>query len=620
VQFSKIITGILFTSLLFAQTDKGREQSRSIPKKFEDGRVPELFKIQRQSNHKERVNFPDYNYRGDQDDIIIEPEISIPSRQYNPNRSTMDTLAYNMPGGWGGQFIINPGEAMWTVFQMPADGTIKGVNVPVYEWGTGDQELTVSVHRMSYPYTSEGTMYPSSVVDGEGWIGGYDMDDETGSMSIEGTTYTTGGIQGVCDSGDVVVAGAQDPLGFEDVEVGPPGTVTMGLLWPIGFAAATLDPTNNPDFATGDSEANWIAFTDFGPEVDLLQGDWVGVLVASTGEGDGGTQDESTGIFYATGAGIVDPWVSGKFYVECGGTSGNGGWHIRNWIFNFQLAVDFPGGRGPIIGDVETPRTTLSTAAQTVTVEITDDNPSGGSAGIVSAVITYQLDSLTATENTVSMILIEGTAEDGTWEGEIPGQEPGTFIYWSITTTDNNDNSIVSSPYSYFIFDATEGNDLIYNNQDALFGTLIYSSYLYFYWGDTTFDIWDASYGGITDELTENYSTIVELTGSGPYFDNDDEITTWWGGDKTYIVSGDEWLGARSGWTNGATAAGSVARDILGIDAEYNDINYAASGDQNGISRLMAEADGSEYCTQLLLDWRIRLLGIGQRQSIDQRL
>jgi len=161
-----------------------------------------------------------------------------------------------------------------------------------------------------------------------------------------------------------------------------------------------------------------------------------------------------------------------------------------------------------------------------------------------------------------------------------------------LTATDVGGLSTVSSPYSYFIFEATAGNDLIFNNQDPLYGEILYSSYLYFYWGGEPFDIWDASYGAMVDELTVNYDVIIEEAGTGPYYNNDDEIAAWWGGDKTYIVSSDEWLGSRTGWVNTDYVAGDFPYDILGIDADYNDINYAASGDQSGISRLMMEADG----------------------------
>ena len=68
--------------------------------------------------------------------------------QFNRNftRGTDDTLGFN--AGWGGQFIQSPGDAMLMMYQMPADATIKGINVPVYEWGTGEQQMTVSVHKM----------------------------------------------------------------------------------------------------------------------------------------------------------------------------------------------------------------------------------------------------------------------------------------------------------------------------------------------------------------------------------------------------------------------------------------------------------------------------------------
>jgi hypothetical protein len=178
------------------------------------------------------------------------------------------------------------------------------------------------------------------------------------------------------------------------------------------------------------------------------------------------------------------------------------------------------------------------------------------------------------------------------WSGDIPGQAAGTFVYWSLTATDVGGLSTSSNPYSYFIFTATAGNDLIFNNQGALYGSLIYSSYLYFYWGGTGFDIWDATFGGMTDELTSQYSTIVELAGTGPVYNNDAEVDAWFGGGKTYIVSSDEWLGARSGWVNTTYAAGDSPYDLLGIAADYNDINYVASGDQAGVSRLMAGANG----------------------------
>ncbi|MFQ6676975.1 MAG: hypothetical protein ACE5D0_01530, partial [Fidelibacterota bacterium] len=578
MRFNRIITGILLTTILFAQTGKEKEQFRPIPKKFDEGFVLESAESQYPHKPDEIIEIPSYiqqNYNSESN-----------------NRGTCDTMAYRPPGGFDGRNDLFPDEAMFTAFQMPADGTLKGVNIPVYEWGAGQQKLTVSLHKISYPYNADGTMYPLSAVDSTGWIGGYDMDATSGNMFIEGSTYTLGGTPGVCDTSDVVVPGALDPLGLEVATSGPPGTPLMGLLWPYSLTPAIMEPSTHPDFINGGNDANWFNLIDYGSEIDLLQGDWIGVLVASTAEGDGGP-DEPTGLFSAAGAEVVDPWVSGKFYGGCTGASGNGGWHISSTIFDFELAVYlYVGPRCPRIYNVSRVRSTLSTEDKLVTAHIIGCGrwSCEGGGDIESVTITYQLDSLTAVNNIVPMSLDSGTVEDGYWSGEIPGQNPGTYVYWYLTATDESGASDISYPGGYTIFEPTPGNDLVYNNQDPLYGTILYSSYLYFYWGSESFDIWDASYDSLSAELIGHYSTIVEL---GSDYNNDAEIAAWWDGGKTYIVSSDEWLGVRSGWEDGPTEDGSVAKSILGIAYEYNDINYTESGDQSGISRIMVNPDGA---------------------------
>ena len=472
-------------------------------------------------------------------------------------------------------------------------------------WGTGDQQLTVSLHlasgfasstadptnwditNASYPLRDDGTTYPASAVNGAGWIGGYDMDATTGAMSIEGTSYSAGGTQGVCDDGDFVVTGSQDPLGTVLAASGPPGVPRMGLLWPGGFNAAIMDPTNFPE-----EQDNWISTADYGTEPFVKAGSWVAILVNVSGTWSGDTEET---LFYITNGdllGMSNPYVGMKFYgseTPCNGTSGNDGWHIRNWIFDFELAVLLTGDRGPVFEDIVQITTTLTTDPIDVWADITDDNPRGGDAGVALVSLLYQLDSLTAPVNTIAMVLTDGTDLDGTWESQIPGQAPGTTIYWSVTSVDVGGNQTARPTLSYFIFANTAGNDLIFNNQSMLYGTLDYSAQIYFYWLDlpeTGFDIWDATYGAITEELVDNYTTIIEEAGKGGpvYTDEVDAIIgSWWSGDKTYIAQGDEWLGGRYGWAGDmAIPAGDIAHDILGVAHYYPDINETAAG----ISRL----------------------------------
>ena len=91
-------------------------------------------------------------------DAVLTENDAMPARSsYRTNRNLADTLAYvPADGGWNGLFSQYPGDAMLVMFKMPADGIIKGVNVPVYEWGTGEQQMTISVHKVSYPSTSDG--------------------------------------------------------------------------------------------------------------------------------------------------------------------------------------------------------------------------------------------------------------------------------------------------------------------------------------------------------------------------------------------------------------------------------------------------------------------------------
>jgi len=511
---------------------------------------------------------------GFESDIIQVSRMPVRQTNYQHSRDMSDTLSYS--NYWGGQFIMSPGDAMMIVYQMPADGIIKGVNVPVYEWGTGDQELTVSLHAVSYPFREDSTLYPSDIVDGAGWIGGYDMDDSTGWMSISGTTYSPGGTVGICDSNDVVATGAQDPLGYEE-GVGT-AVSTMGLVWPDSFNAATIDPTNNPA-----QQDNWINTADYGSEPAFSSGEWVGILVASTGAGGG--DDPATGFYYADGTGEVDPWVFAKFYSGCSGTSGNGGWHIRHWVIDFELAVSFPTNPLPYSSVCPLP-TTLTTDDRIACVHLIDDNPTGGPAGIVSATFHYALDSLTAVWNNISATLTEGTPTDGTWECTVPGQPPGTTVYWYFTFIDTFGNTGSTPIYSYATFQPIEPNLFFYNAND--YGPFIAGYYLY--GSNLPYDFWGTTnYEEPTEDLFNSYDLIIEVTGSGPVSINDDAIAQYLAaGQGDYILTGDEWLDLGCYPPPGDTLLpGYFAYDFLGIHVPHFDINYQTPGDEYGISRLL---------------------------------
>ena len=275
----------------------------------------------------------------------------------NVTRSVSDTLQYfPSDGAWDPYFYMLPRDAMMVMYQVQASGTLKGVNVPVYMWGQGDQELTISLHRVSYPNRSDGSTYDANdgIVNENGWIGSYDMDASTGYMSIEGTTYSPGGTQGVCNTQYNVADNAQDPLGTTAASSGPTGVPTMGLVWPTGSTAATIDPTTHADYtgsyqSAGGNVDNWIALADYGDEVSVSEDEWIGILVQYSGAGDDNADWEGVGFWAESNNDIAnDPYVFTKFYNECGGTSGNGGWYIRSWLINYQLAIEYDNNPPPI--------------------------------------------------------------------------------------------------------------------------------------------------------------------------------------------------------------------------------------------------------------------------------
>ncbi len=277
---------------------------------------------------------------------VIDPDIRSGNqvtriKAFN-HRDVADTLSHS--NTWNSAFIQNPGDAMIVAFQMPADGIIKGVNVPIALWSTGDPELTVGLYELAYPHgldaNEDPIRYPQTTVDGQGWIGGYDMIPESGAMFFDGYVYTPPGTAPECSIGVSSVADyAVDPLG-EPVD--SPGYTVLplqGLIWPDGFIAPTLNPSNNP---ADDTEIldNWIATADYGTEPIVVQGTWIGILVFFSGAGTG---DDSPAFWYADAdsLGLNDPWVGLKFYGVCGGPSGSAGWHIRHWVFNFELAIEY---------------------------------------------------------------------------------------------------------------------------------------------------------------------------------------------------------------------------------------------------------------------------------------
>lgn len=329
------------------------------------------------------------------------------------------------------------------------------------------------------------------------------------------------------------------------------------------------------------TEYNWVVLQDalgFEPRT-ILRNEVFAIVTKHNGTDIAQPGEERMG-FISTGG--LSPAINGfKYYAVKRLADGDQGWWTRNYVWDFVAQVDLIGDRPPVISDVTALNTTLSTEAQLVEATIVDDNPSGGTAGVASAILYY------TTNGGTDWSEVPMSNVGDLFSASIPGQVAGTEIYYYVFAFDVNANSSESSLYWYKIFLAEENTLVVYNGLGAVSG---YPSSYYF--GDGTlglkYDRW--AYGQLTAELLGNYTNVLEIATKGPADDNQPAIAEWiaGSGSRNYMLAGDEYFGFYSGWVNQAHVAGDFIFDVLGVNYEYNDVNYAASGDQTKASNMAA--------------------------------
>jgi len=460
---------------------------------------------------------------------------------------TLDTLGGGLAGtnfGFFGQ------DAFIQYFVAPADMTIKGAGFDISDDEGAANGVSLRLIKLNWTFDD---------------LANVDADLHMGRYPAVGNGYN-----------DVDHLGENNPTGvWEDLTGGtyplPPWTDNADPaantfdydLWSDGLDGAPFIPVN-------DGEYQWVE-TALLFEPTLLQGEVFAVLL----EHEATTLDETGNRIGVTAEVIGIPgW---KFYQAPRSTDGTEGWHARTYTWDFVVAVDLTGDRAPSINSFDQLATTLSTEAQTVTADISDDNPSGGNAGVASVTLSYSIDD-------GDFVDVPMTGTEPNFSADIPGQVPGTEITYKINAVDVEGlNALETPPYSYSIFEIINTEALVVFN--GLSGASGYPQSYYFGTGhgfvDWTRDSW--GFGPLTEELTNSYQNIIEICAGGPTADNSELITAWLAADATrnYMLAGDEWLGAVAygwpGWDSPITTTdGEFARDILGVDVYYSDINVDA--------------------------------------------
>lgn len=471
---------------------------------------------------------------------------------------TIDTLQ-NAPDdfNWGSNFGEFGQDVFVQWFEAPADLTINAVSFNT----TDDEQSDVSVKLIMMAWDKDQIQETTSGL-GATWWGYYEATgngfNDIGALPDDGDI--TGGWVEASETSQAKAYGspfAEDI--WSDIGEGAPATAVTGT-------------------------ETWVNMDLLGFSPEVLAGDIFGVVVKNSStnlDADrfGVEADNSLGI---TG---FKHYKNGRL-VPGGIGVGDLGWWSRLFSWNFRVAVELTGDRAPVIAGMDQLATTLSTAARTVTATISDDNPSGGDAGVQTAMLYYTVDGGDPTA-----VAMTGTEPD--YSADIPGQAPGSAVSYWIEATDVGGLSVANNPWTYNIFEQVNRTLLVMNGQGA-------SGYpTTYYFGDNANgafyaydrDVW--AFGPLTAELVDYYYDIVEIATNGPNAINNDVIRAWLeaDGSRDYMLAGDEWIGSQTGWVNGPREAGSFHYDILGITFEYNDL-VASSADRNQVLTVAGSALG----------------------------
>ncbi|GMR24824.1 MAG: hypothetical protein BMS9Abin39_0092 [Ignavibacteria bacterium] len=459
---------------------------------------------------------------------------SISNVVLSPN-GTIDTLIYDPP--WDTNFRFNSQDVMLQWFVAPADLTLKFAGFTTNA-NAGSDQVELKIVRVNW---SEADLKNAGTAH-HGWY------EATGNGFNDITAFMDNpDITGSWVSQD---GGLPEPFGNDAWSDG-------GVGFPI-----VPDPTGQ------ETGFQWVDMNLLG-EPTFLQGEIFGIAIRNLGP----VLEGSPVVFWASGVpSAVGAW---KFYGN-GRTSNDlttAGWWSREFVWQWAAIVDLTGDRAPVINSFTNFSSGPDPGPFTVDANITDDNPSGGSAGVTSATLWWSNDDGT-TWNPVAM-----TGAEPNYSGDIPAQSPGVDVLYWIEATDVASLTSSTVTRTFFVFGSSGASTLVvFNGMDGVVG---YPQE--FYWGSGDWpnsfetlafehDSW--SYGALSAVVLDNYTNVIEITTEGPSVINSDAIRAWLEADGTrnYLLIGDEWLGFQSGWVDGPHVAGEFHFDILGINFEYNDI------------------------------------------------
>ncbi len=458
---------------------------------------------------------------------------------------TIDTINYaKIAGGrFNTNFVFDGQDVEFMWFEAPADLTIKAAGFSSSDIAGNTNNATVSVRLMKLNWTADELRnivaptyrgYYPSVGDG------MNESDPFGDAA----------------TGNWIAADDAYPLPPWTDNADPEANTWDNDLWSdfgIGFPMTAEAQATPGTF-------QWVEMNVLGYEPTVLRGEIFAVVLTNDGQAwDDAATPDRIGFWSDDGIGYPG-W---KYYEAGRNSQDEPGWWARLYTWNFAVIADLTGDRPPVISDPVQLLSGLESGPFPVSATITDDNPSGGNAGVASAVVSYSVDG-------GAFIDVPMTNAGDLYSAEIPQLPDGSEVTYKYLATDVEGGSTTRDMQQFAVWAATAPTLVIEN------GSSTYLSY-YFGYADFPHDTWTDNLGAGSSELFELYTNIIDLTANsaGPRNIYDSLITLWLAADasRNYALMGDEYLGVKSGWTDGPHEAGDFVYDVLGVTYEYNDIN-----------------------------------------------
>jgi len=404
--------------------------------------------------------------------------------------SWMSGLGNSNFGGWSGDYFSE-------YYMPPADGRANSIDFHMSDLPevTGGS-MSVAIYAANYPW-DELDEEMLADISPQCWLGYYDNE---GVFDIAGDNWVFGGINDVVGADSIY---QYDPLGEQ--------------LWPdSGMVDIPLYP-DSLEYVTLTLNLEDSEFGSF----DFERNDPFFVVVKLAGfEDQPATTEYRTGFQSERIHHTPQPCL--KFYNVVASPDGrteinDWGWHIRSYAWNWSVNINI--GSAPYLHfELDNLWTTLSTEDRWVAVEITDQNPAGTDEFLDSVSLGYRVDGIPAEQIEMS------SSGNDMYTASLPGQNAGSTVEYWVEAIDILGNQHTSEVKSYRIFAPEHPTLLVYDAEDNPGEEWRYMEGL-----DPAFsehyDLWEASFGPISSELVNQYTTIFHVMG-GSFFHQTYDLST----------------------------------------------------------------------------------------------